>query len=485
MDNYEEKFKDVDIHNDLSLLNVLCASSDMLSLEEKVYFVNKYQYALDEMDIKFFLRALVVCDGVFLQKIDPYIKKRVLSLSISQVEGLIYTNKYYRKVSDISTYLLKQPWFKDFKEKHKLFETAYNLEKLVKKNDVDLETLKEYGKVLIESISKVDSNPVTFDMALKNYVKLLKSSNYEEFKEFKKSGYIALNKQISNDEVLTDNALIFDGRMTIDEKSLNFVEFVEIGATNKKAVASFNGDSFSISPQRKREIYGRHNNKMAGELFLFVIGHELYHAYCEYYRRPKTLNYDDLLNELNVYNSGIGDAVSQLNYDFYHEYHSCFSHEYIANINGLKHMYEVQSYFPYIDKSAMEESTQYIADVLRHGYCLIRKTSRYISPIEFSKKFFQERDNVPKYALMHLLNGTIEMPKELVDVEANLTEIEKFERGYFNKYIGALDLIRSGKVKSTNLFNDLPIIYEQYKDSPEMKEYPHHVEERDKMARAI
>ena len=483
MGNLDEKLKNAYIRDNITLINIL--GSDELTSEEKEEFINRYEDIVDDMPIRYFLHALRIIDSDFIQRIDWYLKKRILSLSVSQIESLLYNNKHYRKISELSGYLLEQPWFKDFKEKHKLLETAYNLEKLVNEDNVDLDKLKDYGKVLVDSISQSDSDPVTFDMALKNYVMLLKRFNPDYYDEFKKEGYIIVDKQISNGEILTDNALIYDARMTVDSKSLKYVEYIEMMGDGKKHIAFFHGTDVCIDPQRKKEEYEKHDRKWAGESYLFTIGHELCHGYCDYYERPDNLDYDDLLDELRVYNSGIGRALSQFNREFYIKYHPCFSHEYIANIAGLKHMYDVLSNFPDFDKSAIEKITQDMANILLNGYCYVRKSGCYISPIEFSKKYFLEKDYLPYAATMFLLNGTIEMPEELIDIEKNLTEMEKFELGYFNKYLGALELIRSGKVKSTNLFNDLPLIYEKYKDSPEMKEYPHHVEEREELTRVI
>ena len=467
----EESLKDIDLKDDIQLKLVICG--EFFSAEEKAYIIKHYQHVFDEINIEDFLFILRQSSEDLFPLIDSYLKKRVLSLSVSRIESLVFANKYFNKISNLSSYLLKQPWFNVFKEKYKLFSTAHCLVKMNEIDNVDVNLLKRHGKVLLDYLLKKNNNTELYDLALNNYVSLLKKHSPDYYEEFIKEGYHIIGEIVANNKTLTNNSLIFDCRITSDKIGLETVRFCEIiNIPNHPILGQSRIDTIVVNEASVKNMYRNyHNNKLAGEICFHLIGHELYHNYHSFYNKE---NYKSNLDELGVFYSCLGAALARLDQNLYEKHHDNFAHEYIANIKGLEHRYELHKFFPEIDQEVLEQANRALAWLLLDGYKYEIESGSYITPIEFSKMFYSKQRNVPKYISRFLLNGTIDMPMELKEKEEELTEEEKFMLGYNNKYIGALALICSGKVKSTNIFNDLPIIYERFKDSEDMKEYPHY-----------
>lgn len=471
----EAKFNSSDDYSILILLN----GSD-LSVDDKKYLIDHCQERINQMDIEIFLQTIRQTDQEFCERCSQYLSSKIQSLTVTQIEKLLYVNKYYHEVSKIAEFLLKQNWFQLKKEKeYKTFFIAYELEKLLKMKSVDKQKMVDFGIDIVNQLTLTIGEPMLFDMVIKNYLFLLEKYNFEYYEEFKKHGYDILNQQIANNKELTPNMIIFDCGITKIDLGSNIMDYFEFyEKENEKTFAYAHAGTVRINVATIKKNYLQYKNKKTGsQMLLYVIGHEIDHVFCERFKCTENYANNNLITELKVFNSGISSALQELDRSFYLEYHNCFAHEFAANVQGIKTLYQKQKNLPSITKEDKEEINQLLAQILLSSYCLVEDNSieyGYVGPVEFTRGNFKNfKDNLPGYARHCLLNNQTDLPNELELIEKNLNEEEKFLLGYYNKFIGILELIADGKITSTNLFKDLPILYNKYQNLVEGKFLPY------------
>lgn len=472
METIDSKMKTLETEfnksNDYSIM--LYLDGDSLTVDEKKYLIDHCQERLNQMDMDLFLQTIRQTNLEFCEKCSHYLSNKIKSLTNPQIEDLLYINKYYHNVSMIANFLMKQDWFVAKKDKeYKNFFIAFKLEELLKTEVVEEQ---EIISLTIDIVSQLllDSNPTLFDMIIKTYLSLLEKSplKIKILDNFKRQGYKIIDKQIRENKELTSNMIIFDCAITKLEQASNvdYFEFYEKEDDNCFAYA--HAGTVRINVAAIKDIYKQHQNKKIGvQRIFYVIGHEIDHVFCERYKKGDSKN---LIEELRIFNSKISSALqSSLNRDFYLDYHDCFSHEFSATIKGIEALYHKQEYLPSITIEDKEEINKILAKILLYSYCQAtddyNNNNGYLGPVEFTRSEFNSiKEDLPRFAYHCLLNNQKDLPNELEEIENNLTEIEKFMLGYHNKYIGILELIYKDNIKSTDLFKDLPDLYEKYKD---------------------
>lgn len=465
--------------NKLALIDEFNASDDygiLLILagnqttdEDKKFLLENCYERITKMDIELILQTLRCVDLSFCQSCENFIKNIISHLAGSQIEDLLYRNKHYHDVNNIAHYLIEQEWFIS-SNKNKIFVLAYELEKFLKEEYVSEETTIDLGINIIETLTHTNNNPELFDMIMKNYLGLLKKHNKKFIEQFKIYGYEAMDKHLASDQEITPNLIIFDCEIMClnNDTNVSFFEFYNSkNDKNKDAFAYAHAGVVRINVDAIKDVYAEYKNKMtATQIIFYVIGHEIDHIFCERYQSEEERNF---YTELKVYNSGVAEALQNIvNREFYREWHDNFTHEYQANIAGIKTVYERYDYLKSIKIEDKIEMNRLFALLLRSSFCQIehKDKSGYFAAVEFTRdEFAKYKDNLPGYAYHHLFNGQVEMSEELQEVENNLSEYERFMLGYYNKYMAIIDLIAKGEIKTTNIFADLPELYEKYKDT--------------------
>lgn len=466
------------LSDDYDILRMLVGEA--LSVEEKRYLIEHCQNRIEQMAIDIFLQMIRQTDRDFCEECNQYLSSKIPSLTVAQTEKLLYVNEYYHKVSEIAKFLVKQDWFQKKKTKeYKTFFMAYELEKMLKEESIDKKKIIDFGIDIANQLTLTDGEPRLFDMVIKNYLSLVEKYNPEWFEEFKRQGYAKMNQQIASNQELTHNMIIFDCNITKIELGTNVDNFEFFEDENGESFANAHAGTVRINVAAIKINYQQYENKKIGtQMLLYVLGHEIDHVFCERYQLLEKRANNNSMTELKVFNAGVGAALQEiLVRSFYLEYHNCFSHEFVANIQGIRTLYQKQKYLPSITKEDKENINQLLAQILLYSYCLVGNNSTeygYVGPVEFTRgKFNNFKDNLPGRVIPHLLNGQKDLPSELEIFEQNLSEEEKFILGYYNQYIGILELIADEKVKSTNLFEDLPILYDKYQSLVEGKYSPY------------
>ena len=473
METEEEKKKKLEKRfnssNEWDALTMLCSTD--YTTEEKKYLIYHCQNRLNQMDPEIYLQTIRQINKELCEACESYLNSTLPLLSVKQIEKLLYVNKYFHKVSEISKWLMKQEWFQERQEKeYKNFFVAFELENELQKESVDKNKLIDLETKILTLLKTMNGVPELFDMTIKNYLSLLEKYYPEYLECFKRHGYEIINEHIENNRELTFNMIIFDCGMTKIELGTN-VDHFEFYKEKEGPTAYAHAGTVRINLNAIEQIYQMYQNKKFGtQLIFFMIGHETDHVFCERYQSKN--NKKDLKEELKVFNSRLSLALQDLETkEFYSEYHDCFSHEYSANIKGIEMLYQKQKYLPSITKKEKEEANKLLAEYLLYSYCFVEECG-YVGPVEFTRMRFKRHErNLPKY-LFHLsLNKQKDLPEELEMVEKNLSEDDKFMLGYHNQYIGILELIVDGKLNSENLFEDLPTLYNKYGELVKSK-YP-------------
>lgn len=479
MEKYQALIDEFNTYDDYMIMLVL--AGEKMSDEEKMACMLGAKTRLYTMDKKIFLQTLTLLEASLCESLKIYLKELLADLSIKDLEGIIYQNKYYHTVSELAKLLVKEDWFKDDRD-HQVFILAVNLEKIFKEKCADNKTLEDIGILIINNLTNKSNNPEVFDMIMRNYLYLLETYYPSFVSNFQKFGYEVINSYLSEEKELNANMVIFDCAImrVINHTNVNHFEFYDGNETvDGNAFAYAHAGTVRINTAAIKDIYQEYANKMiATQIIFYVIGHEIDHVFCERYKGD-----DNPYLDLKCYNSGISEALHNMKEkEFYHDYHNCFANEYQANIAGIKSLYQRYELLPCIKKEEKEEVSKLLASVLFSSYCKVegKEFEGYYGPVEFTRSFFDEyKEVIPGYARHCLYKGQLELPSDLKEYEDNLSDYDKFTLGYYNKYIGILALISKGIIKTDNLLDNIDKLYEEYKEKcgyyPPYEEntYPH------------
>lgn len=471
----EFEIRDYNAMDDISLFLIMLSAN--VSLEEKKYIINNCSSRLNGMKEESYLQMMRQFEMKDVLGLSNYICDKVKSFNREQLEKTLYVNKYYHEISDLSEYLSTKEWFCNDK-KSSSFLMGYKLEKMLEERDVSREKLNELGKDILNELTEDSHDVQLSDMILKNYLSLFEKFSPEVVEDFISSGYKIIDKWIAKGMDVTPNMIIFMCHSIKKNLKLdNFAEFFEFSNEPEENYFAYHHvNKVNINTAAAKRNYEMFNDKNVAFLYLFfVLGHELGHAYALEYKT--FTNREDLKEELLVHNACISKALQEVKTrDFYLEYHDCFPHEFYANLVGLEMMYGQYRRFPSISEISKEEINHLLASSLFYSYPMDSKTGAYMGVVDFAHRFFdEEKDNLPGFARICILDNQAELPEELAEVEKNLDDMEKFKLGYHNKYIGILELIANGTVKTTNIIRDLPDLYLKYGDLVEGK-YPAYTE---------
>lgn len=438
--------------------------STMVSLEEKKYIINNCSTRLEKMEENVYLQMIRQFDKSDILGLSEYICNKVKGLSQEQLEKVLYVNKYYHELSDLAEYLCKQEWFINDK-KAISFLVGYSLEKMIKEEDSDKKVIKSIGRIILDEFSSSNHNVELADMILKNYFSLLEKISSEMVEDFVSNGYEKIDKWIAKEQEVTPNMIIFlchALKRNLDlDCAAEFFDFVN--KPDEWYFAYFHVNEIIINIDAVSKAYEKFGKENVAFLYLIsVLGHELGHAYVMDHR-AKT-DRGNLKDNLLLHNACVSEALQNLkSKEFYREYHNCFSHEFYANIAGLETLYNQYERFPSLSKETKVKINELLACSLYSSYAMNSETATYLGPVEFIKHFFADyKNNLPGYAKMLLLDERAELSGRLVEVEKNLNDEEKFKLGYHNKYIGILEMIARGEIKTTNILEDLPYLYQEY-----------------------
>ena len=428
-----------------------------------------------------FVRMLTIVDQEFCKEFSDYLSSTVISLDKKYLEDLLYENKYYHTVSNVAKHITKQEWFKqeisDNNSKYKNFLIGYRLEEMLGKDTVDKKQLETIEDCIVSLLASEGHSTTVSDMVVNNYISVL-TKHYPEYLEmFKVQGYSIVDQQIASNKELTPNMLIFDCNMMKTELGIEQARFFEFyDDENDRAFAHFHAGNLRINTAGIKPLYENVETTTLGTQYLFfVLGHELGHASIFSYRNSSARQ-GNVTAELSAFNTGTGGALQNIDRELYKGYHDNFTHEYYSDIYGIRTVYARQKYLPSVKSEDMEEFNKAMAGQLFGSYAFLDEDEKelYISPVDFTNQHFaKHKNNLPArhHVRLLLLEGQTELSSELLSAENALSEEEKFMLGYHNKYIGILNLIRTGQAVSTNLFDDLPDLYIRYRTAIEGK-YP-------------
>ncbi|MDE6142336.1 MAG: hypothetical protein K2G03_07000 [Bacilli bacterium] len=451
--------------DDYQIFNIL--AGDKKSNEEKKYLIDNCYERLDKMDTSLLIRLLQSVDYSFCTICHSFIKTKISKFNKRQVGELLYYNKYYHEISPIAKFLVENEWFKN---EYKIFVLAYELEELLTAKYVAKDKTIDFGIYIISILRDSNTTPELFDMIMKNYLCILEKHNREFLDQFKSYGYEVMDQHLSENQELTSNLLIFDCEIMPfnSEIKVDYFEFYDSShdLSGKNAFAYANAGKIRINVDAIKDIYSEYKNKIiATQIIFYIIGHEIDHIFCERYKSGEDKN---PYTELKVYNSGISEALQNIMpREFYRQYHNCFAHEFQANISGIKSLYARYNYLKNISKEDKIEVNRLLSGVLVSSFCEVESPSKtgFFGPVEFTRdEFDKHKDNLPLYAYHSMLNKTAEISHELQELEDNLSELERLMLGYHNKYIGIIDLVARGKIKTDNIFENLPCLYEEHKE---------------------
>lgn len=473
----EFEIRDYNSMDDYTLFLMMLSAN--VSLEEKKFIVTNCSSRLNAMKENTFLQMMRQFEMQDVLGISDYICDKVKSFNRKQLEKTLYVNKYYHEISDLSEYLSTKDWFCNDK-KSSSFLMGYKLEKMLGEDEVSRERLNDFGKGILSELTEGNHDVELSDLILKNYLFLLEKFAPDFVEDFIRSGYKIIDKWVAKEMNATPNMIIFMCHAIKRNLKLdNYAAFFEFSnEPDENYFAYHDFDKVNINTAAVSSNYEKFNDKNVAFLYLFfVLGHELGHAYVMEYKTFTDRN--DLKEELLVYNAGISKALHELKTrDFYLEYHDCFPHEFYANLAGLEMMCEQYSRFPSIPEASKEEINRLVANELFYSYPIDSKTGGYMGVVDFAHRFFdEEKGNLLGRKLICLSDNQTELPEELMEVEKNLDDMEKFKLGYHNKYIGILELIANGTAKTTNIIRDLPDLYLKYGHLVEEK-YPNYIEKK-------
>lgn len=180
---------------------LLLINGDNLSAKEKRYLIENCQNRIEQMDINIFIQTLRQTDYNFCEELSQYLSLKIPTLTISQIEDLLYTNKYYHAVSEIASFLVKQNWFiNKGNTDYKCFFTAFELEKMLQLDFVSEEKIQAIGSDIIDLLTANKGSSLLFDMIIKNYLSLLQKYAPQYFEYFKNQGYETINRQIAEEK---------------------------------------------------------------------------------------------------------------------------------------------------------------------------------------------------------------------------------------------------------------------------------------------
>lgn len=479
--------KQIDTYNAMDDYTLfLTILSTRLSLEEKKFIFNNCSTRLEKMEENVYLQMIRQLEILDILGLSEYIYNKVKGFSQKQLEKVLYVNKYYHELSDLAEYLCKQEWFINDK-KATSFLVGYSLEKMIKEEDSDKEIIKSIGRIILDEFSSSNNNVELEDMILKNYFCLLEKNCSEMVEDFVSNGYEKIDRWIAKEQKVTPNMIIFlchalKRKLDLD-CAAEFFNFVN--KPNEWYFAYFHANEIIINIAAVSKAYEKFGNENVAFLYLLsVLGHELGHAYVMEHR-AKT-DRGNLMDNLLLHNACVSSALQNLeSKEFYRKYHNCFSHEFYANIAGLETLYNQYERFPSLTKEAKVKINELLACNLYSSYAMDSETASYLGSVDFVRRFFDDyKNNLPGYAKMLLLDGKTELPGRLVEVEKSLNDEEKFKLGYHNKYIGILEMIARGEIKTTNILEDLPYLYQEYGYLVEGK-YPAHSDKKEESSKMM
>lgn len=451
--------------DDYQVFNILTGSKT--TTLEKKYLIDNCRERLIKMDANLFMQMLQIVDEEFCTVCSDFLENVISSLSIEQIESLLYSNKHYHYISPISNFLMEKDWFK---RQYQIFALAYELEQIRENEKIDESLVEDLGIKIINALTEEHTNAELFDMLIKNYLTILEKHNKGFLEQFKGYGYEIMDKCLAQQQKITSNLLIFDCEIMRLTNATNIDHFEFYNSTNdseNKAFAYAHAGTVRINTDAIEDIYAEYQNRnVATQIIFYVIGHEIDHVFCERYRSSESR---DSHTELKVYNSGISSALQDVtSREFYREYHNCFTHEYQANIAGIESLYMRYKYLKSIGDEDKIEVNKLLAGVLLSSFCRVESPDRigYFGPVEFTRdEFLKYKDDLPGYAYYSLLNKQVDMPEELEVLEENLSELERLLFGYYNRYIGIIALIAKGELESKNIFEDIEDLYDKNKDA--------------------
>lgn len=409
------------------------------------------------MDEYFFNITLCQINFELCERCKNSIKKIIESLDICKIEQLFYENKYYHKISDLAIHLVGQSWFTAHRNGlYRNFLVAYDLEQLLKNKTTDKNKIVELVENIIMILKEQNHNCELTDAILNNFFLVLKKNYPEHIEAFIQKGYSIINDYLEKDLKLSPNLLLFHThnlKCFLNLKSIDSIEFFyEIG---KKVYALMSGNKIRINLATIDDMYNNNSRIITSLYLLFGIGHELEHSFIFEY--DEELDTDEI-TKLRVYNSKIGQFLSRTkSEDYYLTYHAGFAHEHDAHMMGLHLLYQIYKYLPGVKDKDKQDFNRRIASRIFNG-CKYDLDGQiiYMAPVEFTKFKFSEIKEIPQDIALYLQK----LANKLNLDENKLSETQKFILGYNTPYIGILGLISDGIVSANNLFEDLPILYE-------------------------
>ncbi|MCH5166672.1 MAG: hypothetical protein J1F35_02145 [Erysipelotrichales bacterium] len=468
MKNNKSSYLDIDFneYDDRTLyVHMAC---NAVSIEEKEYILNNFSQRIDRMSLLHLSNMLTGVNREFCEKFPTFIKTKVSSLFVSQVEDLFYKRAELNIVSEISSYLIEQKWFYEKRESDfKLFYIAYELCELLKdltnlKNDKEIqEKIIEIGNTIIQALPIGGLHSLSLlNMILKNYMNALNLTNSEYKETFLQNGYYMIGKFADANIRITPSMILFDCYFIKDLYKLNSPQLFNFyDEEEDRRTAYYQFGNIEINLAGVRCIYDAYLNGLVSLQFLFfVMSHELRHAFTnEIFINLDQKTYDEK-TELQMYYVTIANAVKyKKGLDFYIANHGNIYFEYDANVFGIQALYERYKYIPQIKESDKLEINRILARSLYYYGYNVNQCKTYICPIDFTKKYFDEiydeiKDELDSDEISIILGGTIHLSERLKELEDNLDDYEKLVFGYDSPCVDILKKIADGKVKTTNLF---------------------------------
>ena len=479
MKEISKDFLDIDynVYDDATLYTRLAANT--VSIEEKKYILDNFSERIEKMSQQYISDMLASVNKEFCEVFSDFIKKKVESFSVSQVEDLYFKRAFFHIVSDISNYLVKQDWFLAKKDSsYEFFYLEYKINELLKSNISELESDKEtldkiedIGKIIIKELPYTTHSTTLFNMIMKDYMRLLELTNSSYKEEFIKDGYSLIWEYAIKGITLSPNMILFDCYIIKDIFGFNTPNFFNFYREDDKILAYYQFGNINFNLNGIDHVYETYYiQKEALQFLFFLISHELKHSnYLEYcVNFPDHKN--DLKTALKMYYVSMAEMLRQdKGLDFYRDNHDNFYYEFDANIFGIQALYVRYKYIPQITDRDKRIINAVLAQQLYDCY-MLKSNKEYMSPVDFTKKHFDEiKDNLSEEAITKSLFEQTEMPEYLKEVEDNLTDYEKFLFGYDNPYIDILKKIADGDIESTNLFEDIPKFYESRQKQRSLK----------------
>lgn len=460
----EKENVDYNKEDDMTLFLILVNDNQDINLQE--YIIKNYQSRLDNMDKYYFLKTLSLMNKELIEKCPNYIYEKILNMQLSDIESLLYENKNYHEITDIAKYLKKQEWFN--KEKYKAFIIGLKIEELLNKKNINLSEVLNIESTVLTLLKENEHNTELIDMIIKNYFLLLNNISLKQKNNFIEKGYKAINNNLESDKEITSNMMIFMCHSLVEELKLErIVKNIEFYHNPKdKISAYYHATIVRVNLAAIKECYKMFKSKKdAFQYIFYILSHELDHAKKELFTLLKEVDSTEDNEELRIHNAGISECLQEIKTrEFYYEYHDCFSHEFSANIKGIETLYNHYKYFKAIKDSDKISINRFFAGILVSSYVfLASSTKTYAGPVEFSRLMLKPfKNELPGYAKKLLFNNQFDLSEKLKVLENSLSEEEKLKLGYYTPYIGVIDLVANDKIKVTNLFENLDLLYQAY-----------------------